>query len=148
MPSVPGFPTTRREASAPPAGREFSSYDWYDAATLVLAANATFQEAITFSGKPDAIIVQISAVPVNVRFRNRGQAGGQAIRLGATGQYSFQVRCEIVEVQDAAGAGGQTFQVTGLYGTRHIDRRENKGGPYPTHVHSHEDATAEQVETR
>lgn len=148
MPSTPSFPEPRTAAFAPPSGREYESYDWYEAATFVLAASAAFQEAITFSGKPDAITVQISAVPVNVRFRNRGQAGGTGIRLGAVGEFTFPIRAEIVEVQDAAGAGGQTFQVTGRYGNRHIDRRENKGGPFLTHVHAHRDPAAEQVDAR
>lgn len=129
MPAIGRFPAMRAGAVERPASREYESSDWYETRTLVLAAGTAFQEVIRFSGRADAVSVQISAVPVFIRLRNRGASGGTAIRLGATGTHELRVTGEIFEVQDQSGAGGQTITVTGRYHSRHIDSRDNRAGP-------------------
>jgi hypothetical protein len=148
VPSTPGYPQGRETASRVPSRREYESYDWYESATLVLAANALFQEVVTFSGKAERVTVQISAVPVNLRFRYRGEAGGTPIRLGAIGSHDFRVTTEIVEVQDAAGAGGQTITVTGHHPARGIDIRQNRPGPLREPQTLADTGRARQIEQR
>ena len=95
MPSSPGYPEEIRTARRKNPSREYSSYDWYESATLTLAANANFQEVARFSGRPDAITVQTGTAGVNVRLRNRGAAPGTSIRLAITGTQSLDVTAEI-----------------------------------------------------
>jgi hypothetical protein len=148
MPSAPGPIDARQEAERPAARREYESFDWYEAATLTLAANATFQEVITFSGRVGRVDVEISAGPLNLRFRNRGEAAGSSIRLTATGVHELRNVCEIVEIQDPAGGGTQVVTATGWHPLRHIDRRESRRGPTLSDVRPRDQAPPEQIELR
>jgi|GEM_PF-3365819 len=129
MPSAPKKIGGRPSATGPAARREYESFDWYEAATRTVAANTTFQEVITFSGKVARVDIEISAGPLNLRFRYRGEAPGSAIRLGAIGLHSFHNECEIVEVQDQSGVGGQLVRAIGHHPARGIDVRTDRRGP-------------------
>lgn len=129
MPSYPGRPPEQPTTERPSAVRNFESFEWYEAGSLVLAANALFQEIITFSGRPDSIEISTIGGPLNFRLRNRGQAAGTPINIPNAGTHNFRLAAEIVEVQDPLGAGAQRASVIGRFASRHIDVRNNRPGP-------------------
>jgi hypothetical protein len=128
-PSAPGFPRPRESATRPASRREHQSFDGHDSGFLTLAAVATFQEVITFGGRPDSIVIDSTAAGINIRFRNRGEAPRNPIRLDSIGEKRFELSAEIVEAQDPTGAGGQIITATGRWASRGIDTRNNYPGP-------------------
>jgi hypothetical protein len=128
-PSAPGYPPGGPHYHAPVSQREHESYEWYDSASLTLAATTAFQELIEFAGAVDSVMIQTNTTGLEFRFRYRGEPGGQPIRLLVTGFQSINVACEIVEVRDDTGAGGQIATAIGRYANRAIERRQHRMGP-------------------
>lgn len=129
MPSTPGYPVERPSAQRPAGRREYESFDQAESGNITLAASTAFQEVITFGGRPESIIIDVSAAGVEVRFRNRGTAAAAPVRIQAAGERRFQVTAEIVEARDPAGVGTQLVTATGRFASRQIDVRSNFPGP-------------------
>lgn len=147
MPSTPTYPSCRPTAQHPAGGREYESFDQYESNSITLAASTVFQEVITFSGTPESIVVDVSAVNVEVRFRNRGEAAFSPIRIQSAGERRFQVRAQIVEARDPTGAGAQLVTATGRFASRSIAVRENRPGPSRERPMLPASELAEQVPT-
>lgn len=129
MPSTPSYPTSRQSAKRREPIRTGDSFDWYESARLVLAASTAFQEVITFSGRPESIILDTTAAAVEFRLRHRGEAPGSAIRIEGIATRVLDVSAEIVEARDPAGVGGQGVTATGRFMSRSIDIRADRRGP-------------------
>ena len=129
MPSTPGYPGERATAKRREAQRTGESFDWYESQRIVLAASTLFQEVITFSGRPESIILDTTATGVEFRLRHRGEAAGTPIRIEGIATRVLDVSAEIVEARDPAGAGGQGVTATGRFMSRGIDVRAHRAGP-------------------
>jgi len=129
MPSVPAKVQSRASAKRREGSRTSESFDWYESARLVLAAGTTFQEVITFSGRPESIILDTTAAGVEFRLRHRGEAAGSNIRIEGIATRVLDVSAEIVEARDPAGVGGQGVTATGRFMSRSIDVRADRRGP-------------------
>lgn len=147
MPSTPGYPRSRTTAQRAEARRTSESFDWYESNRIVLAASTLFQEVISFSGRPDSIVLDSTATGVEYRLRNRGGPPGSPIRVEGIAQRDLQVSAEIVEARDPAGAGGQGFSATGRWSSRNIDERSNRGGPLRSKATLPQSELATQVPT-
>lgn len=146
-PSAPGYPRERATAQRAEGRRTTESFDWYESARLVLAASTVFQEVISFSGRPDSIVLDATATGVEFRLRNRGGPPGSIIRIEGIAQRDLQVSAEIVEARDPAGAGGQGVTATGRWASRNIDERSNRGGPNRAKASLPQSELATQVPT-
>jgi len=148
VPSVPAFPERRETAQRAEARRTTESFDWYESARIVLAASTVFQEIITFSGRPDSIILDTTAAGVEFRLRNRGTAPGSALRIEGIATRVLDVSAEIVEARDPGGVGGQGVTATGRWASRNIDVRDNRPGPNIHEQKLPDEFLAHQVQTR
>jgi hypothetical protein len=134
MPSVPSFPSERPSTQRRSGQREYESFDSYESGTTILPAGSTFAEVITFGGRPDSIEINCIGGPIEVRLRNRGEAGPAPVNIPSGGTLNFRVAAEIVEARDPAGAGAQRVTAIGRYPSRHIDVRQPRSGPRRRHA--------------
>lgn len=148
MPSAPSKIGARSVAFSPPSGREHESYDTIDSGTAILPAGAGFITIAQFGARTDAIRVYTNSAFTQLRVSNRGEAARTLAIVAGTSPIELPIRCELVEASDPTGVGAGRVTAVGLYASRHIDRRENKGGPFLKHVHAHRDEAPEQVEAR
>jgi len=129
MPSAPPKIGERATAKRREPTRTSESFDWYESARIVLAAGTAFQEVVTFSGRPESIILDTTAVGVDFRLRHRGESAGSVIRIEGIATRVLDVSAEIVEARDPAGVGGQGVTATGRFMSRNIDVRAHRAGP-------------------
>jgi len=134
MPSTPSYPAERATAKRREPGRTAESFDWYESARLVLAASTVFQDVVTFSGRPESIILDATAAGVEFRLGHRGEAFGTPIRIEGIATRVLDVSAEIVQARDPAGVGGQGVTATGRFMSRGIDVRANRQGPERSRV--------------
>jgi len=147
MPSAPSYPGERPTAKRREPGRTAESFDWYESGRLVLAASTVFQDVITFSGRPESIVLDATAVGVEFRLGHRGEAFGTPIRIEGIAQRDLQVSAEIVQARDPAGVGGQGVTATGRFMSRGIDVRANRRGPDRSRVLAPDEDLGTQVAT-
>jgi hypothetical protein len=148
MPSTPGYPQGRVEATRVPSRREYESFDNLESFTAILTATTSFQEVASFSGTPESVHINTIGGPVDVRVRYRGEAAGNFVHLPANGQLELKVPAQFIEARDPAGAGAQAVMCTGRYGSRGIDIRQSRNGPARETELLAESTRARQIEAR
>ncbi len=128
-PPDPALPGEARGTPRQTADRTYESFEWYESFMFTVPAGTTFVDAGAFSGRPDSIQFQVSAIGTDVRFRNRGEAPGATIRVNVTGTQNIAVAAEVVEIRDPAGAGGQVIVVIGRFVHRSALHRSGVQAP-------------------
>lgn len=148
MPCTPPAVGARREAERPTARREYESFDWYEAATLVVPITGVFTEVITFSGMPDSIQLHTGSASTQYRLRNPGEPPGSQLFFEANTTIDLKMGARIVEAANPTAAAGLRVNVTGRYGSRNIDRRTSRRGPLASDVRARDQGAPEQLEPR
>jgi hypothetical protein len=148
VPSAPSAPARRAIAESPTGRREYEAYESSETPRFTVPAGTEFVLAAQFGGRPDAI--QISHSGANLVFKIQNRGGGNAFLWVATST-SFDTRIpgrEEIWVRDTTGAGAQTVNMIGLWGSRSIETRRNNGGPGPSIVRPRNEAGPEQIDSR
>ena len=148
MPSVPPAVTPRREAESPTARREYDAYETTETPRFTVPAGTEFVLAAQFSGRPD--VLQISHSGANLVFQIQNRGGSNRYLWVATST-AFDGRIpgrEEVWVRDTTGAGAQTVNIVGLWGSHAIERRRSNSGPQTADVRPREQGAPEQLELR
>jgi hypothetical protein len=109
------FPDARPDIRDIGPGVVPGSFPRSQSRTLTLAAVATLQEVIRFSGRPDRIDLHSSAAGVTFSFQNRGSEIVTGPTVRAAGPYETDASFDIVYAQDLAGTGTQLVTVSGYW---------------------------------
>lgn len=117
MPSHHGYPAPRlREAGPEPVTTE--KFGRYEATAGFVAVADTDTEVITFSGRPDSIVLQARVADALVTLRSRAGSETHVIPVVAGAPVETHIAREVVIARERVAAGGAELSVIGKWAER------------------------------